>query len=429
MLRPLRLEMLPLAVLVAVAATGCRHTSPASVQTSAETSAPGASVAASPATNVPPPQASAPVTANAPAAPGAPGSPDPGEIKEPTRPVGPAAAMPSEGVKIAYKFIAGAKKSYEVRLQQQATVTLPTSKAAASTGMQPGSVAKKVEGTLLFIHEVKSATPRGEGEVATHVQAGDIRLNAPMRGEAAVHLENGHATALQNGTVTPFDPKDDALIAGFANQGVEMRLAPTGKTLSRKSAADTQPTAPQAMMEGAALATRQVTGGYGMLVLPSRPIKRGDSWTDTQDQTIPGAGQGGRSIRLKIATRYTLKDIVQQGGSRIAVIESSSSLSMPRDALNTLASTANQMFNTGGPHISMKINRFAQTVTGTAHFDIDRGDLLLGHYRTRTSVVISISLPKMPAGSGGAGMPAGMPPGGAMTITTTESGTIQVTRK
>jgi hypothetical protein len=159
------------------------------------------------------------------------------------------------------------------------------------------------------------------------------------------------------------------------------------------------------------LAGRQLSGGYGMLVLPKKPVKPGESWTDVQIDTRPPAGKKGQPVKLTRTTKYTLKEIVQQEGHSIAIIDSVTEFSMPADALKSIVPF-------------MKVDNHHETITATTQFDVDAGEIVLAHYKISSEMAMSMAAPPDAAGV----PPGAMPPGG-MKMSISGNGTAQVSRK
>src|SRR5262249_17006010 len=148
---------------------------------------------------------------------------------------------------------------------------------------------------------------------------------------------------------------------------------------------------PSGLMAAAAMSEEQVSGGYGMLVLPKNAVKPGDSWTVIESRDVPVPGGKEHSVRTTSKTRYTLRKLEVENGHGVASIDSVSTTTAPHASVN-------------GRNATMKIDKFVQKITGNTQFDVDRGAVISGAYSLEAERVIS-STPKSPTSTGTTGAP------------------------
>lgn len=416
----LRPALILVALALPVAGLGCARTSQTAAEPPAEVATPNPTAA--PPVSAPvnsPPVAAGTAPGGNPSAvagtspPAAQGTPVPVALPPPGKPVAP----PATGMKLAYRYQQGTTHNYRVGLKMDQTIQMEGGGqpgAPAGAGSPQMSVSVNISADLQMGHAIKALAPGGAADVLTRVNDGEVRFNSPMAGgEQVVHVKNGQVT-MGDGEPQPGSQGQQGtqqaqmLLQGLLGGEKEMRVASTGKVVSGQAAASGSM---QTLGQGTGLIS-QGTGGYGLLVLPSRPVKPGDTWTDIQ--TVPGAAgkNGAKGKPTTITTHYTFKELRERDGHKIAVIEQTSSVAMPPGG--------------AGP-MGMQVQRMKQEMHGTTEFDIDAGEVASGNYTltTDSATTMSMQVPQQPGAPGG--------PGGSTTMTRKMmqkgSGTMQVVRQ
>src|SRR5262249_1551138 len=159
---------------------------------------------------------------------------------------------------------------------------------------------------------------------AMHVDNGDLHLNSPVTGDMVFHIEKGKTTTTVNGQPQESNPQLEAMLPNL--QSRVLRVLPTGKLLRDANAAPAD--SAEMRMSAAGATEDQVAGGYGMLLLPKKLVKVGESWTETEVNTVPLPG--GKSVKTTSKIRFTLKQLVQRNGHQVAVIDSVATTTAPR---------------------------------------------------------------------------------------------------
>ncbi len=404
-------------VAVLILLSGCARNDSNPVQVASEPAATGGNP-----TTAPPPASSTgapmPRPGATPAAPAPAPSAAPVEIAPPPKPVGAPVAVAPAGLRLAYRFKKGDSTEYEMNVKQEVTMKPQGGPPAGQPGpiIPPDGMKMTSVQNRVMVNQVKSVTPGGEARVSTRARDGEIRMTLPMMGDAHVQIKDGKATVLQNGQPVPqsgsMTDSVTTAMAGMYTNPREMRVAASGKVLPRP--ADSGGSGVRGMLGGQNVPGQDLAG-YGMLVFPNRPLKPGDSWTDVQVIPLP-ASRGQKPAKMTLTTKFTLKEILQQEGRQIAVIDSESTIKMPQTGF-------------AGPMVtdlaSSKIR-----MTGSAQFDVAAGELASGYYRLDLALELKMGAPAgMPGDRGPGGGPAAPGASGPQGMSLNGGATIKVTRK
>lgn len=413
MLCSTRSALLTLLLFVPVGCLGCAKGRVEMV--SAEKAAPEAvkGNTSSPVTAAQPGEASQPGQQGQPGQPGQSGPGQPAKPNPPVeliKPTGQPVDAPAEGIILAYKFSKGQKANFEVSLKQEMAmeIKMPAGQQAPAM-LPPGGFRIDQGGTLQFVQEVKSLGSKSEATIETRIVDGEYRQTNPVVGEMVVTVHDGKTEVLLNGQKQTDNKAAGPLLAMFQS-GKDITVGTTGKLNSPPVAAQKSEGLGSMMGGGGAGLGNQTVGGYGLLVLPTKPVKPGDKWSDVQ--VIPMPEGSGKTGKVTLTTTYIFKEILQQGVHRVAVIDSVAIASFPAGGI------------TSGP---MKIDQMKTKTSGTSQFDIDAGELLTASYKIEMDMGMAMTMrtPNAAAGSTGAPPPAG----GAMKMTMSGGGNMNVVRK
>jgi hypothetical protein len=313
-------------------------------------------------------------------------------------------AVAPEGVRLAYQLRRGKAVEYGANFQQSLTFGMRAEGAPAGP---TGAMSTNISGNLNLRQQIASVSGSGVALVRSKVIDGEVKMLNPAGGEQVLQFRDGKAVPSGEGEQGSGSAQAEALLKQLLGGTGEMRLGPTGRVVGGAAARGAG---------GADIGAQMMTpvaGGYGLLVLPTKPVRPGDTWTDTRTVSTPNPQNPKKPVSLRIVTTFTLKEVREREGRRIAVIESRARSKLP----------------TGNGVMGMQMEGGTQQVTGTTEFDIEAGEVLAGSYATAVDVELAAPQAAQPGAPAGTPppMPGGSPSGMKMSITA--SGTVQVSRR
>jgi hypothetical protein len=153
---------------------------------------------------------------------------------------------------------------------------------------------------------------------------------------------------------------------------------------------------------------------------PDHPVRVGESWETTRQFSGKGVGPGlpGEGGTVDVRLTHTLKEILQKGARRIAIIETigaggTSSTAPPEN--NAAPAGEDAAPKPGDAAAAGSPLALTQNLTGTTYFDVDRGALITSRFNVDLNMKMALPIP-IPAPEGAAAGAAGAPPGISMSI-------------
>jgi len=259
-------------------------------------------------------------------------------------------AAQGEAVTLAYKFKMG-----------RTVHSTMTMNGKLDMGLNLGGAQQQLPITMdMTARATQKVTAVGEDGAGTVNQTIDgMKMDMAMLNmfKITMELENGELVLSVNGQKQAVPNMPGIPTAKDITEPTVMKVAPTGKVLST--------------MGGASKFLSSVPGGgaaqfagFGGLAFPAEAKAVGQSW-DTRDTVqmpfgIPGQGGGG-NVPVEVTTHNTLKSIDQKAGHRIAVIDTTGKVALPRGAK-------------GGGGGMFDVSAMTISFTSTSQFDLDQGE-------------------------------------------------------
>jgi hypothetical protein len=161
-----------------------------------------------------------------------------------------------------------------------------------------------------------------------------------------------------------------------------------------------------------------------MAQFPEHPVRVGESWETTRQFSGQGvsAGLPGGTGTVDVRLTHTLKEILQKGARRIAIIETvgagGTSAAPPPE--NNAAPSAEGAAPEAVPKPGAAAGAasplaLTQNLTGTTYFDVDRGALITSRFTVDLNMKMALPIP-IPAPDGAATGAAGEPAGINMSL-------------
>jgi len=317
-------------------------------------------------------------------------------------PAGSPAGTGNAPVLLAFRYQKGATTRYGVEIEFQIQMEAQGSSGANAPAPGAGSMNMGQQMKLEIDQKVVSVDSRGNARITQSMRGLEANMQGGPMGTIRMVFENGKLNMFHNGQPVPAEnnPMIQPLKQLLA-RGITMSVSRTGKLVQG-------PKAGEGPLEVTAMLG---TGSAGItqLVLPTRPVRVGDTWRDTTKSAMPAAafGGGGR-MQLTWDVRYRLKEIREVNGRRLAVIESRGTARL----------------SGGRPTQGPRISGLRITADSTADFDIAAGNVASASQRFEMQQTMEITPPARPPRGDG-----GPTPSGPVRITLRADGKGQVTRR
>lgn len=302
-----------------------------------------------------------------------------------------------DAVLLRYQFKPGEEFRYRMTMSGDMGTTIGGMTPPAGAAL-PGKIPSTVSGTYELVEKVTSVSPEGVAAVSVAMDKMDtttsvIGMNVVVRLGAG-----GKVETLMNGQPMPLPNMPNTTLP---NPLYEIKIDPSGKVTP------TTPSPSSAMSrlfggQNISAMFNSDLPGIGMLMLPEKPVKPGDTWDTQREVHVPlampgmaGGGPGGAAP----GTPFTLKTSIHNKLARIedghAVIETQVTATAPPGARVPLPG--------GGAApsgASMTIQKMDQSMTGTQRFNVEQGFIEGGDNEMKIAIVMAMGLP---AGLPGAG--------------------------
>ena len=264
-----------------------------------------------------------------------------------------------------------------------------------ATGL-PGMGEIKQDAKITFVAELTIAKPDTQGRQQIVLQYKRIRMNVggPMK--------MSYDSARQGQADAMFAQMFQPMLAAK----IEMTVDRNGKVLETKGADKLM----DSIARGNPMAAGMLQGMKGQVndqmlknmisqgdqFLPTKPVRKGDTWTARSTQDIPMMGQTKSNFACKLA------DVRKTGGHTLATIS----------VKGKMTSGQSKKVKGGGP-IPMKLTKVVIAQQGTVTFDADTG--MFTEVKLNMDATMNATVE---AGAGGQGMAMTIKLKGVSTVTT-----------
>jgi hypothetical protein len=310
-----------------------------------------------------------------------------------------AAEGTDDAVLLRYRFQPG--QEFRYRMTVSGDLGTVAGGVTGRTGAS-GTIPATMSGTYEWVQTVKSVSPQGLATISYRFDRLDL-TSASMGATFSLHMgANGKLQVLMNGqSLSP--PNADTIIR---DPFYECQMDPMGQLTRAKVIL---PPWVSQLFGGENIAS-MFNGrmpGMGMLLLPEKSIRTGETWDTKTDIQVPisvpwltGSQSGGSSTVAHINMSAAIHNRLVRVDTGRAVIETQVTAAAPHGASVALPTEA------GRPsEIGLLFAKMTQTTTGTQQLSLEQGEIGNGDYVLRIAQVMTLGLPP-----GMEAMPLGSPP-------------------
>jgi len=289
------------------------------------------------------------------------------------------AAMAAESQEIAFKFRDGRKSSYAIDIELDVTTV------AEQGGQKQESSArtKKLALVMTVVERAAAEGVRAAPELA--VTFGDLVVDQQLSGASGnvtLSIRGNQVVAKRNGTVIVDTKRNKgkdfatALLAEFAFVDEE------GTLTMLESGRVTKVDGPDAFTS-----FLSAESGTGLLVLETGqgPVAVGETWESAERTVKSFRGLDLSTNPLSLKTSYTLEEVAERDGRKVAKIKVGSSLARKRALSGTVTGEALK-------DTRVEIRKLERTAEGTVLFDIDEGRLVESDIEVSLAVEVEMTL-------------------------------------
>jgi hypothetical protein len=334
-----------------------------------------------------------------------------------------AAAASAQGtgdaVLLRYRFQPGQEFHYRLTLNGDLGMSFSGITPPPGAHMPPRTP-MTMTGTYEFSQKVRSVTPEGAAVVSLGIDKMELTTDVMGMNVVARLGADGKMETVMNGKPMRLP---NAPPVNLSHPIFEATIDPVGKI------SGVTPEATNVMNQlfaGQNIASMfNGMPGMGGLLLPSQPVKAGDTWDNNFDLRIPlpspgmgGAAAGGLPAGAMLTEHIAVHNKLLRVENGSAVIETRMTAAVPTGTTLAIPAPA------AGPAAGMKvsIDKMLASATGTHRFNLDQGTAEGSDLGVDLAVVTSLALP--PGMRPGAAAPAGHQNGRArLSAHTTGSGT------
>jgi hypothetical protein len=261
-----------------------------------------------------------------------------------------------------------------------------------------------MNGTYELVQKVKSVSPEGVATVSVAMDKMELTTAVMGMNIVARLGTGGKMETLMNGQPAPFPNMPNTVLP---NPLYEIKIDPSGKVTR---------TAP-----GASNATSGLFGGQnmsamfnsdlpgvGMLALPEKPVKPGDTWDSQREVQVPvsmpgfaGAAAGGPASGATLSLKTSVHNKLVRIEEGRAVIETQVTATTPSGVKTPPPGGAAAPTGPG-----MTFEKMEQSMSGTDRFNIEQGVIESGDHDMKIAMVIAMGLPAGLPGAGAGVNPA-----------------------
>ncbi len=296
-----------------------------------------------------------------------------------------------EAVLLRYHFQPGQEFRYRLTLTGDMGMSFAGVTPPPGANM-PGRIPMTMTGTYEFHQKVKAVTPDGVATISAGIDKMDLSTGVMGTNIVARLGADGKMETLMNGQ--PITVPNTRGV-NFSNPIYEGTIDPTGKI------AGVNPDSLKSMNQlfGGQNIASMFNGmpGMGGLILPSQPIKPGDTWDNKYDfrmpiptPGMPGAAPGGLPAGASLSMSFVLHNKLLRVEEGRAIIETQMTATIPPGTKMTLPTPAGAGMPAGA---RMSIDKMAESMTGTQRFQIERGAVEGSDFSATITSLMAIGLP------------------------------------
>ncbi len=291
-----------------------------------------------------------------------------------------AGARAGEARRLRYKFTEGARSTYALHVEYDLST-----RAEQGERKQESSRNTKLDLVMEVVEHERKAGARAKPTLGVTFR--DLKVEQKLTGPAGdidVAIESGEVTVKRRGMVV-IDTKEGKgkdlakrLLKEFAFLGKEGTL--TVDSSGRVSAVD----GPEEFKSFLAADTR---AGVWVLETGTEPVRVGESWESAERKIERFRGLDLSKNPLTVRLRYTLTEVTEEGGRKIAriAVKSVSATNVTKDIS---ANVSNQSLS----RVPVDIARFERTVEGTVEFDVDAGRVVKSDLKIKLDVEVEMKV-------------------------------------
>jgi len=291
-----------------------------------------------------------------------------------------AGARAGEAHRLRHSFTEGARSTYALHVESDLSTK-------AEQGERKQESSRKT--TLNLVMGVVEHEPKAgaRAKPTLGVTFRDLKVDQKLTGPAGdidVAIESGEVTVKRGGMVV-IDTKEGKgkdlakrLLKEFAFLGKEGTL--TIDSSGRVSGV----AGPEQFKSFLAADTR---AGVWVLETGAESVRAGESWESAERKIERFRGLDLSKNPLTVRLRYTLKEVAEKGGRKIATIavKSASATDVTK---GISASVSNQSLS----RVPVDIARFERTVEGTVEFDVDAGRVVKSDLDIKLNVEVEMKV-------------------------------------
>ena len=297
-----------------------------------------------------------------------------------------------EGVLLRYHFQPGQEYRYRITMSGDMATSIGGIAAPGGAAL-PGKIPSTMNGTYELVQKVKSVLPEGVATVSVAMDKMEL-TTAVMGINLVARLgAGGKLETLMNGQPAPFPNMPNTALP---NPLYEIKIDPAGKVTR---AAPDASNAMSGLFGGQNMSAmfNSDMPGMGMVLLPEKPVKPGDTWDTQRDVQVPiamampgltGGGPGGPPAGLSLSLRTSIHNKLLRVENGRAVIETQATASTPPGAKTPSGGGAAAP---SGPGLTFE--KMDQSMSGRERLNIEQGVIEDADNEIKLAMVMSMGLP------------------------------------
>jgi hypothetical protein len=308
-----------------------------------------------------------------------------------------AARAADDAVLLRYHFQPGQEYRYRITMSGDMATSIGGTAAPAGAAV-PGKIPSTMKGTYELVQKVKSVSPEGVATISVAMDKMELTTAVMGMNIVARLGADGKMQTLMNGQPAPFPNMPNTALP---NPLYEIKIDPSGKVTRTAPAASNATSGLFGGQNMSAMFNSDLPG-VGMLALPEKPVKPGDTWDSQRDVQVPvsmpgfaGAGAGGPASGASLSLKTSVHNKLVRIEDGRAVIETQVTATTPPGAKTPPPAGAGPPTGPG-----LTFEKMEQSMSGTERLNIEQGVIESGDNDMKLAMVIAMGLP---AGLPGAG--------------------------
>jgi hypothetical protein len=300
---------------------------------------------------------------------------------------------------LRYHFQPGQEYRYRITMSGDMATSIGGITAPAGAAV-PGKIPSTMNGIYELVQKVKSVSPEGVATVSVAMDKMELTTAVMGMNIVARLGAGGKLETLMNGQPAPFPTMANTALP---NPLYEIKIAPAGNVTRAAPDASNATSGLFGGQNMSALFNSDMPG-VGMLALPEKPVKPGDTWDTQRDVQVPvamampglgGGGPGGPASSMRILLKTSVHSKLLRVENGRAVIETQVTATTPSGAKPPPPGGVGAATGPG-----LTFEKMDQSMSGTVRLNIEQGVIEGGDNDIKLAMVIAMGLP---AGVPGAG--------------------------